>query len=186
MELPISARHRQSVRAFCIYFPMEAKLCIGMILLSTSLCISQSRLPITRCLKFNDCVAPPLSTHIPLALQKVSTANRIMLSSPHICSIRQIPNQCREGNHICKCDPRSSARPSEVFVTIDKHVCVPLAYRASISSLVRMCILLYLTNAGSKAMAKIVCQRVVLHELVVVRLTVIVMARHVGLCWRSP
>jgi hypothetical protein len=30
-----------------------------------------------------------------------------------------------------------------------------------------------------------VCQWGVLHELAVVRLTVIVMARHVELCWRS-
>ena len=44
----------------------------------------------------------------------------------HICSVRQVPNQRRERNNICKGDSRSPARPSEVLVSIEEHICAPL------------------------------------------------------------
>jgi hypothetical protein len=102
---------------------------------SIPLCTSQSQLSITRCLKFNDRVAPPLASHIPFSLHNISKWDRIISYSSHICSISQIPNQCRESNHICEGDSRSSTRPSEVFVPIYPHVCVPSAYGAGISSM---------------------------------------------------
>lgn len=71
----------------------------------------------------------------------------------HIGSIRQVPNQRRERNNVCKGDSRSPTRPSEILVSIDKHICAPLDSMLPVQSRGKVVILLYLTNAGSSARA---------------------------------
>jgi hypothetical protein len=116
----------------------------------------------------------------------VSQNSRHSTHHSHICGVCQVPNQRRERNDVCKGDSRSPTRPSEVLVSIYEHVCAPLVF------------VLLIQSRGEVARTAVFDQRRVKRESYqfmsalsspsgkAIELTVVVVARHDELCWRSP
>jgi hypothetical protein len=109
----------------------------------------------------------------------------IPLQHSHICRVCQVSNQRRKRNNICESDSRGSACPSEVLVSVDEHVCAVLDS------------MLLLQLRGKVNRTIVFDQRRVEREGYryslassyqsgnVIELTVVVVARHDELCWRS-
>jgi hypothetical protein len=104
----------------------------------------------------------------------------------HIRSVRQVANQRGERYNICKGDSRSPARPSKVLVSIDEHICAPLDSTFLVQSRRKVaCTIVFdqrrVKREGYQVMSALSYQ---LGEAI--ELTVVVVARHDELCWRSP
>jgi hypothetical protein len=108
------------------------------------------------------------------------------LQHSHICSVRKVSDERRERNNICECDSRSSARPSEVLVSIDEHICAALESMRLLQLGRRVARTIVFDQRRVEREGYRFSSATSYHLEKVIELTVVVVACHDELCWRSP